>query len=376
MKNHTNYLFLLLIFFVLCSCTDYDYQNNPDEFQFFESNEGNIGPMGGQIMVTDPESELFGCGVIIDEGALSQSISIKFSIDENASIPGHPEAKVINFSPSGTTFLKPVLISLSYAHLEDEDVENLRPVYFDSETKTYSDLPIFSVLSDLQIIRAETDHFSGYANIRSGTSSSYFTDPRNEHKYEIIQIGSQTWMCENMAYLPSVNSINDHSYREERIYVYDFKGTSKSEAEATDNYAVYGALYNWEAAKVICPHGWHLSSDEDWKILEKELGMSASEADTLTWRKSGDVGLKIKATSGWDHNGNGDNSTRFQALPGGFKGKTGCFMIRRDAYFWTSSPYDDDYETSLIRSLNYFNNGIGRSFDSRDIGYSVRCVKD
>ena len=44
-----------------------------------------------------------------------------------------------------------------------------------------------------------------------------------------------------------------------------------------EEYETYGCLYDWETACDICPDGWHLPSDDEWKELEMYLGMSEEE---------------------------------------------------------------------------------------------------
>ena len=65
-------------------------------------------------------------------------------------------------------------------------------------------------------------------------------------------------------------------------------GSSQSDAYAVYddepiNAEIYGNLYNWYAAdneNGICPEGWYIPSDDEFKLLEMHLGMSESEADT------------------------------------------------------------------------------------------------
>ena len=98
------------------------------------------------------------------------------------------------------------------------------------------------------------------------------------------------------------------------------------------NRDTYGALYTWSAAvnglddidpelepiQGVCPDGWHLPSDGDWKELEMYLGMPALTADSSGWR--GNIGGKLKST-GRDYwlipNAGATNETRFSALPAG-----------------------------------------------------------
>ena len=92
-----------------------------------------------------------------------------------------------------------------------------------------------------------------------------FTDPRDGKVYKTVKIGTQVWMAENLAYLPTVSSKIEWSETSPTYNVYGYQGTSISDAKTTDNFATYGGLYNWPAAVTACPDGWYLPSDEDWK---------------------------------------------------------------------------------------------------------------
>ncbi len=98
---------------------------------------------------------------------------------------------------------------------------------------------------------------------------------------------TQTWMIDNLAYLPSVSPSSNGSDSSPFYYVMGYEGSSVSAAKATDSYKTYGVLYNWEAAKTACPPGWRLPTDEEWKILEFLLGMDLSETDEDGFRISG-----------------------------------------------------------------------------------------
>ena len=114
-----------------------------------------------------------------------------------------------------------------------------------------------------------------------------FTDARDGKVYKTITIGTQTWMAENLAYLPSVSHSFTSSFDFPVYYVYGYDGNSVSAAKASANYITYGVLYNWEAAKIACPSGWHLPTDAEWTILENYLGTTAG--DKL--KETGDIAL-------------------------------------------------------------------------------------
>ncbi len=104
--------------------------------------------------------------------------------------------------------------------------------------------------------------------------------------------------------------------------------------------------------------------------------MSQLEPDKDGWRSSGSVGKALKFNSGWEDNGNGDNSSGFAALPGGYRTYDGGFYtIDRAAFFWSYSG-DGSYAWFPHLHCNY-NDGVIRSYDEfRSAGYSVRCIKD
>jgi len=207
-------------------------------------------------------------------------------------------------------------------------------------------------------------------NILCGT----FTDPRDDKTYNHIKIGTQTWMAENLAYLPVMITPSGGSFYLKYYYVYGcYDSISVSVAKNTDNYKTYGVLYNWEAAKSSCPQGWHLPNDDEWKTLEIYLGMSSSEAEKDGYRNSGFIGEKLKSTSGWSFNGNGNDSIGFNALPAGYRFDDGEFYrIGHYADFWTSTA--DGSPKAWVRYLYQADDGIRRSSYYRTYGFSVRCI--
>ena len=64
------------------------------------------------------------------------------------------------------------------------------------------------------------------------------------------------------------------------------------------DYKEYGNFYTWEEARTLCPEGWRLPTDEDWKNLEIALGMSAGEADSEGWRGDQEATLLLQGAEG------------------------------------------------------------------------------
>jgi uncharacterized protein (TIGR02145 family) len=99
-------------------------------------------------------------------------------------------------------------------------------------------------------VNTEVDSVIFYKPTIEEIISGTFTDTRDGNVYNWVQIGDQVWMAENLAYLPSVNRVDDGSEDAtgSYYYVYGYDGTNVAEAKATTNYTTYGVLYNWTAA--------------------------------------------------------------------------------------------------------------------------------
>ncbi len=201
--------------------------------------------------------------------------------------------------------------------------------------------------------------------------------------YKTVKIGDQWWLAENLKVthyrngdpIPSVTNNNDWENLSTGAYcVYD---NDESYAET------YGYLYNWYAvndSRKIAPEGWHVPTDDEWKMLEIYLGMSPSEADEDYWRGS-PVGSKLAGNASlWPDGDLIDNSafgkSGFTALPAGFRDDyDGSFSsIGGSALFWSVTETNDKWSWS--RHLVFHKSEVERDKDSKERGYSVRLVKD
>jgi uncharacterized protein (TIGR02145 family) len=179
-----------------------------------------------------------------------------------------------------------------------------------------------------------------------------FTDTRDGKIYKTVKIGEQVWMAENLNY--------------------EADG-SKCYNDSTAYCDKYGRLYNWETAMSACPNGWHLPSSEKWDILYRYVD---SANGTSSPYESKTAGKYLKAMSGWDRNGNGDDKYGFFALPGGSGYSAGNFFddVGYNGYWWTASEHDS--YNAYIRNISYdsdhaYHNGSGKYFL-----FSVRCLQD
>jgi len=189
-------------------------------------------------------------------------------------------------------------------------------------------------------------------NITAQTNS--FVDQRDKRVYKTVLIGNQNWMAENLAFKADSGCM---AYNNE-----------------DSNVVKYGYLYNFNTSKNICPVGWHLPSDSDWKQLETTLGMTQTDVKKEGWRGEG-IGSKLKSSTGWTYNVADDNLSGFNALPGGFRNYDNTFDYIEDyCYFWTSTAYDKEYawNRAVIRDFG----GVNRALYLRTRLFSVRCLKD
>ena len=156
------------------------------------------------------------------------------------------------------------------------------------------------------------------------------------------------------------------------------------------NCTTYGGLYQWDEMMAyntsvstngpgpqgICPTGWHIPTDNEWKCLEMNLGMLQSEADK-TGTRGTDEGGKLKSTSAlWGAPNTGaTNSSGFSALPGGYRYTNGSFnSVGLNGYWWSATEFSGSvawsrYLLSSYPAVYRFNYGKAN-------GYSVRCIKD
>ncbi|MCK4662604.1 MAG: hypothetical protein KAT68_07050 [Bacteroidales bacterium] len=210
------------------------------------------------------------------------------------------------------------------------------------------------------------------------------------NEYNVVLIGNQCWMAENLktmhyangTAIPLVEITSDWDnlgYTDKAYCYYD---------NSTTNSDTYGTLYTWAAimngatsndanpsgVQGVCPDGWHIPSDDEWKELEMYLGMSQSEADAIGYRGT-DEGDKLKVTNGWYSNGNGTNSSGFTVLPAGYRNDDGAFFgLGYTAFFWSSTEYSSS--NAWRRTLGFSISGVHRINSCKNLGFSARCLKD
>lgn len=199
--------------------------------------------------------------------------------------------------------------------------------------------------------------------------------------YKVTQIGGKCWMAENLRTSHFANGEAIPNVTDEAQW--ELSTLSPAWCYYMNNGSLnnpYGKLYNWSAVidiRRICPNGWHVPTDQDWKDLETALGMSSSElALEDAWRgTSQNVGGKLKATTNWDSPNTGaTDESGFSAVAGGDRSDQGRFdYMGRVGTYWTS---EEGPQGPWAREMWSNNGGIYRAQYFWENGFCVRCVRD
>jgi len=209
-------------------------------------------------------------------------------------------------------------------------------------------------------------------------------DSRDDKVYKTVKIGDQWWMAENLAWLPSVSPSSEGSTADPYYYVYDYQGTDVTEARATGNFQTYGVLYNWPSAMDACPAGWHLPSDEEWTTLVNYLIANGYNYDGTTTDNK--IAKSLASATLWGSStetgavGNTDypekqNTTGFSALPGGERSLYRIFdYIGYLGVWWSATEGGALYAWGWY--MDYIGSYLAWQNYGKEIGYSVRCLKD
>jgi uncharacterized protein (TIGR02145 family) len=196
-----------------------------------------------------------------------------------------------------------------------------------------------------------------FTQVGVAQSTGTFTDSRDGQTYKTISFKDSltgktvTWMVQNL------------NYKVEGSYAYDDNENNRKEL---------GLLYTWEAAKKACPSGWHLPTDSEWAMLVNQFGGTDMAGEAL------------KSVKSWNEDGNGTNSSGFDALAGGHRRPDGSYMTQGIlGIFWTSLP--NTVDTAWAWNFHY---GGPPSSNKKNLkkafrwdapvsgGLSVRLVRD
>jgi len=224
-----------------------------------------------------------------------------------------------------------------------------------------------------------------YGKQRSFTTNneSSITD-LNGNVYHSVNIGSQTWMVENLKTTKyndgtDIPLVTDHTaWTKLSTGAYCWYN---NDAETHKN--TYGALYNAYAVNTgkLAPTGWHVATDAEWTTLENYLTANGYNYDSSTSGKK--FAKSLAAITNWTTStvigaiGNDltkNNSTGFSAFPGGWRNEYGFALAGGIGWWWTST--NESLGNAFIRGIFFDQSNILRLVDIKWNGLSVRCVKD
>jgi len=207
--------------------------------------------------------------------------------------------------------------------------------------------------------------------------------------YKVVKIGTQTWMAENlnvgkMVYLSAGQADNGIIEK----YCYD---NNKAYSE------IYGGLYSWDemmqyqpsdsgligTTRGICPDGWHIPTEKEYRTLVIDLGGEISNWDIHGDAEfSAGVGNKLmeEGQEHWGSGNDGTNESGFTALPAGHCVFDDSFYQKGTVgIFWTSTCRNNNPHVarSILLYFEYPEQWMGIvSGDIHGGGGSVRCVKN
>lgn len=214
--------------------------------------------------------------------------------------------------------------------------------------------------------------YNGQADFRCGDT---LLDTRDGKRYATVLIGTDCWMKQNLNFgkmVPSQATAALHS---------DMFNNGIPEKYAmhndSNNLKIYGGLYEWNelmnysnaSIRGLCPNGWHVSTDGEWKNLIQIAG------GTMLSNSGGRGGNKLKTIGTGFGAGAGTNTVGFSAKFSGDRDGFGIFYgLNLRSIFWTSTPANQNQ--AIHYTLWAENDTIQRLILGSNTGFACRCVKD
>ena len=208
--------------------------------------------------------------------------------------------------------------------------------------------------------------------------------------YQSIVYGTQEWTVENACHI----TYRDGTPIPEVTDQEEWENLTTGAWSYYENNSENPRLYNWYAVmgihdtdpntpnKEFAPQGWHVPSDDEWTTLENHLIANGYNYDGTTTENK--IAKAMASTTGWESSeaagatGNdqsSNNSSGFNAFPGGDRNYDGSFNFEgSDAFFWSSS--ESSAASAWYRNLSYDSSNLSRYGNFKRFGFSVRFVRD
>lgn len=193
-------------------------------------------------------------------------------------------------------------------------------------------------------------------------------DARDSKSYPTRALGGLCWMGRNLDIGERIDASLSQSATD-RIQKYCY---GDDEAMC----GRFGGLYQWdhamqsteaEGATGICPAGWRIPTDREWKALEIAAGMDPAVADLDGWRGDG-VGTALKE----------GGSSGFEAPLGGMIVYGSSYNYPGYGYHWTSTlGTSGPWRRCFTAESTYPPETVGRwQTWGRQYALPIRCVTD
>lgn len=303
---------------------------------------------------------------------INEGLDWEMNIDARAMVYVKPEIKLLICGVAGPVINTKPFLSLDAEVNYPEWMWELNGGYSANLGFEVNVLGFFEIVDfETTLSQWETTIAQDSGNMGGGACDGQTSLTYGGQTYDIVEIGDQCWMAENLNIGTRINGSEDMSDNLViEKYCYD---------NIESNCDTYGGLYQWsemmqyittEGAQGICPDGWHLPSDEEWTTLSDFLGGTNVAGGKM----------KEAGTAHWNSPNTGaTNSSGFTVLPGGRRLHTNNLYwfwgLLGHAYFWSSTEISPT--NAWIRHLNWEIESINR-YDNfqKTNGSSIRCLKD
>ncbi len=183
--------------------------------------------------------------------------------------------------------------------------------------------------------------------------------------YQTAQIGNRIWMASDLKTSRYRNGDSIPYVQKNEAW----KNLTSGALSYVNNDAATGInsgkLYNWYAVndpRGLCPDGWHIPTDEEWKKLSDFLGGEKI------------AGTKLKPEEK-DNSAQPSTNSGFNAAYSGYRSFAGKYLFKDDyCGLWSSTEAHPDF--AWVYYVNKYNERFSCTFLGKKNGVSCRCIKD
>lgn len=179
------------------------------------------------------------------------------------------------------------------------------------------------------------------------TPESVCVDDRDGKIYKVVKIGDAYWFADNLEY-------DTPEYSAGFYFPYD--------------------PHYWMQLEVpsVCPVGWHVPSLDEWYDLFFVLGMQDSYNGTIGYVESGNVGKKLKSTTGWPSGSSGENAYEFNARYG-----ESSWWVNYSLYISAATATTVFQNIQIDEKEGVYINEVEIYYeDAGEYKQNIRCIKD